>query len=200
MTTTIVTMFISPLPAPRRWWWRRWCWCDDDDDIHILIDSWSSDHCFIQVPITHPKTGTTKNKVTAFIVERAFGGVTRYILYSLLKTSFPCRYRPISAESRHCRPVGAGNAYTPARASFVGDAYTPANETADLVSLNMAAPVRTVSDIRDNPKTLNRSGVYIHNDCSPFPPLSLSPIIDVGCLHLSHISSRIFHLQYFKPG
>ena len=40
---------------------------------------------------------------------------------------------------------------------------TPANETADLVSLNMAVPVRTVSGMRDNPKTLNRSGVYIYN-------------------------------------
>ena len=36
-------------------------------------------------------------------------------------------------------------------------------KTADLVSLNMAAPVRIVSDMRDNPKTLNRSGVYIYN-------------------------------------
>ena len=48
-------------------------------------------------------------------------------------------------------------------AGFVGDAYTPANETADLVSLNMAAPVRSVSDTRDNPKTLYSSGVYIYN-------------------------------------
>ena len=48
-------------------------------------------------------------------------------------------------------------------AGFVGDAYTPANETVDLVSLNMAAPVRSVSDMRDNPKTLNCSGVYIYN-------------------------------------
>ena len=38
-------------------------------------------------------------------------------------------------------PVRGGqNAYTPARAGFVGDAHTPANETADLVSLNIAAP------------------------------------------------------------
>ena len=51
----------------------------------------------------------------------------------------------------------------PARVGFVGDAYTPANETADLVSLKMAAPVKTVSDMRDNPKILKRSGVYIYN-------------------------------------
>ena len=71
---------------------------------------------------------------------------------------------PISSESRLRRPVGAGDAYTPARVDFVGDeAYTPANETADFVPLNMAAPVRIVSYMRDNPKTLNRSGVYIYN-------------------------------------
>ena len=52
--------------------------------------------------------------------------------------------------------------YTP-KDSFAGIACTPANETADLVSLNMAAPVRTVSDMRDNPKTLNSSDVYIYN-------------------------------------
>ena len=59
--------------------------------------------------------------------------------------------------------MGAGNAYTSAGASFVVDALTPANETADLLSLNMATPVRSVSDRRDNPKTLNRSCVYIYN-------------------------------------
>lgn len=31
---------------------------------------------FAQVPIKDPKTGETKDKVTAFIVERGFGGVT----------------------------------------------------------------------------------------------------------------------------
>lgn len=31
---------------------------------------------FAQTPVTDPKTGTTKDKVTAFIVERSFGGVT----------------------------------------------------------------------------------------------------------------------------
>ena len=44
--------------------------------------------------------------------------------------------------------MGDGNAYTPAKAGFAGDAYTPANEMADctkdrdLVSLNMAVPVK----------------------------------------------------------
>ena len=41
-------------------------------------------------------------------------------------------------------------------------AYTPANET-DLVFFNMAALVRIVPDMLDNPKTLNLSGVYIYN-------------------------------------
>lgn len=31
---------------------------------------------FAQVPVTDPTTGKTKDKVTAFIVERSFGGVT----------------------------------------------------------------------------------------------------------------------------
>jgi len=31
---------------------------------------------FAQTPVTDPKTGATKDKITAFIVERAFGGVT----------------------------------------------------------------------------------------------------------------------------
>ena len=57
--------------------------------------------------------------------------------------------------------MGAGSPYAPARAVFVGVAYTLANETADLVSLNMAAPVGSVSDMRDNLKTINRIGVYI---------------------------------------
>ena len=68
-------------------------------------------------------------------------------------------------------------AYTPDRAGFVGDAYMPANETNEtgtknLVSLNMATPVRSKTDMRDNPKTINRSGVYIYNtnersECEP---------------------------------
>ena len=42
--------------------------------------------------------------------------------------------------------MGAGNAYTPVRAGIVGHAYTPANETADLVSLNMTAGARIKRD------------------------------------------------------
>ena len=64
--------------------------------------------------------------------------------------------------------MGAGKAYTPARAGFVGDAYTPANITADatkdrvLVSLNIAAPVMSVTDMRGNLETINRRNVYIY--------------------------------------
>ena len=63
----------------------------------------------------------------------------------------------------------AGKAYRPAKAGFVGDAYTPANEMGDdtkdrdLVSLNMAAPIRSMTDMRDNPKIINRSDGYIYN-------------------------------------
>ena len=32
---------------------------------------------FAQTPVTDPKTGETKDKISAFIVERGFGGVTR---------------------------------------------------------------------------------------------------------------------------
>ena len=32
---------------------------------------------FAQTPVVDPKTGDTKNKVSAFIVERSFGGITR---------------------------------------------------------------------------------------------------------------------------
>lgn len=32
---------------------------------------------FAQTPVTNPKTGEIKDKISAFIVERAFGGVTR---------------------------------------------------------------------------------------------------------------------------
>ena len=39
--------------------------------------------------------------------------------------------------------------------------YTPANETADLVSLNMAVFIRSVSDMHYDPKTLNRRVVFI---------------------------------------
>lgn len=35
---------------------------------------------YFQTPVKDEKTGETKDKVTAFIVERGFGGVTRYYL------------------------------------------------------------------------------------------------------------------------
>ena len=42
-----------------------------------------------------------------------------------------------------------------------GERYTPASEM-DLVSLNMAAPVKSMRSEEDNPKTLDRNGVYIY--------------------------------------
>lgn len=41
---------------------------------------------FAQTPTTDPKTGKTKNKVSAFIVERSFGGVTRSVMYIIMYT------------------------------------------------------------------------------------------------------------------
>jgi hypothetical protein len=32
-----------------------------------------------QVPVKDPVTGIEKDKVTAFIVERGFGGITKYV-------------------------------------------------------------------------------------------------------------------------
>ena len=60
-------------------------------------------------------------------------------------------YLPISAVTGFAVPMGAGNA------------YTPANKAADGTTWRRPAPVRSVSDICDNPKTINRTGVYIYN-------------------------------------
>ena len=35
---------------------------------------------FAQTPVKNPKTGEVKDKVSAFIVERGFSGVTRYVV------------------------------------------------------------------------------------------------------------------------
>ena len=42
---------------------------------------------FAQTPVTDPKTGETKDKISAFIVERDFGGVTRFNLSLSLSLS-----------------------------------------------------------------------------------------------------------------
>ena len=80
--------------------------------------------------------------------------------------------------------MGADNVYTWVRYGIVGDAYTPANKTADLVSLNMAAPVRSVSlsDTRDNPKTPNRSDVYIYN--------YVYDLLEMGYYQFTYLSGR----------
>ena len=88
-----------------------------------------------------------------------------------------------------CRPLEAGKAYRPARAGFVGDAYTPANETADgtkdrdLVSLNMSAPIRSMTDLHDNPKIINRSDVYIYNSGSFFVMVIICSILNFTVLN-----------------
>ena len=48
--------------------------------------------------------------------------------------------------------------HTPGRASFAGHAYTTSNEAADYTTW------RRVTNMGDNPKTINRSDVYIYND------------------------------------
>ena len=67
--------------------------------------------------------------------------------------------------------MGADNAYSRRDPTRDGDEFTPTSETADLVSLNMAAPVISETGMTymlDNPKTLNRSGVYIDYYCIVF--------------------------------
>ena len=108
--------------------------------------------CFILATLYMSANRASKNLTLIGLVFASF--ITGYYISTL---AFPADI------GRKPASPARGNAYTPARAGFVGDAYTPANETADLVSLNMAAPVRTVSDMRDNPKTLIRSGVSVYN-------------------------------------
>ena len=79
-----------------------------------------------------------------------------YVIPKYLEKKCPCRYRQKAGFAVSWEP--ATLARRRERAS-----NTPANETADLVSVNMAAPVRSVSDMRYDPTTPNRSGVYIYN-------------------------------------
>ena len=58
-----------------------------DDGSHYILNGskiWISNGglseiftVFAQVPVKNPSTGETKDKITAFIVERAFGGVSQ---------------------------------------------------------------------------------------------------------------------------
>ena len=96
--------------------------------------------------------------------------------------------------------VGSGNAHTPARAGFVCDAYTPANETADgtkdkdLLSSNMAAPVMSVSDMSDNPKTINRNGVYMYNCMQHVSGKDCKKLLIVGA---DHTFTQFCHIAAF---
>ena len=58
---------------------------------------------------------------------------------------------------------------------------------------NMAAPVRSVPDMRDNPKTINRSGVYIYNDA-----LSLVQIMKI-CSFVNKLLHDIYLNKFLKP-
>ena len=94
--------------------------------------------------------------------------MTDVYIYNKLAFSADIGRKPASparGSRKRLHRLHAGS-HTPARAGLVGDAYTPADGTKDrdLVSLNMAAPVRSVTEMRDNPKTINRSGVYIYNN------------------------------------
>ena len=73
----------------------------------------------------------------------------------------------LSAESRLRRPVPreSRQRLNAGESRLRRWCNTPANETVFSIfgRHNMVAPVRSFSDKRDNPKTLNRSGVYIYN-------------------------------------
>ena len=45
----------------------------------LVVYHLSAMNVLFQTPVLDEKTGKTKDKVTAFIVERAFGGVTRWV-------------------------------------------------------------------------------------------------------------------------
>ena len=80
--------------------------------------------------------------------------VTKQTIKQITLLSSDWNYKKLAF---HSDIVGARNAYTLARG---GDAYTPANETAQHGGTRMKC---------DNPKTINRSGVYIYNKlCLPF--------------------------------
>ena len=50
---------------------------------------------------------------------------------TIYKTSFPCQYREKAGFAGPWKPAMLRTRYTPARAGFAGNAYTPANEAAD---------------------------------------------------------------------
>ena len=104
--------------------------------------------------------------------------------------------------------MGVGNAHLPARAGFLDDVYMLANETADstknkdLVSLIMAAPIRCVTDMCDNPKTI--SGVYIyyynHNPYYNLRYNPSAPFIRSRFLVSYRIRSAMNKTYYIHPG
>ena len=61
--------------------------------------------------------------------------------HRLLYTSFSCWYPQKAGFAGPARGSRQRLHASPARSDFFGHAYTPANETVDLLSGNMAAPV-----------------------------------------------------------
>lgn len=66
---TVLRSVISEL-----WYGVKWCL----RNVVLLMSMF----IFVQTPLKDPKTGEMKDKVTAFIVERSFGGVSRYCCLS----------------------------------------------------------------------------------------------------------------------
>ena len=89
---------------------------EEESHIHILtpgaikLPVWNIEKSFITI---------TSSKRTVLELGMSMSIVPNMTLLDLL---------PISVEES--RLLGAGNAYTPVRAGFAGDTYTPANETA----------------------------------------------------------------------
>ena len=87
--------------------------------------------------------------------------ITVYWLYNI--PAFPVD-RKQASPARESRQRLLASSVTQTR-RLAGD-YSIFEQAGDIVSLNMAAPVWSVKEMtymRDNPKTVNRSGVYIYN-------------------------------------
>ena len=59
---------------------KRGCWSTKVSLSHRISNGGIAEvfTVFAQTPVKDPKTGEMKEKISAFIVERSFGGVTRY--------------------------------------------------------------------------------------------------------------------------
>ena len=137
------------LQAARRWRWWRWCWrcgcrCGswERGSSGGWVESWGGERRSGNGDLeTTWKEGMqsirTEISIDWFrmlcilwiIYTKLLSDMDEIYFYISLHTHSRQLSLPISAESRLRRPVGAGNANTPA--GFADDAYTPANENAD---------------------------------------------------------------------